>query len=92
MDRDSGNNRGHGVRDSARAEVERPFLGRREIALAWVVHPQTMGIEVGGNGDLGNVKAFRATQRGNDLRRQKVGVDNEVPRLCFENADERAKV
>ena len=51
-----------------------------------------MGVEVGGDDHLRNVEFALSPQRGDDLGRQEVRVDDEVPRFGLQEADEAAQV
>ena len=81
-----------GTRHAPGRQVECPFLSGGEIVLARLVDPEPVGLEVRGDRHPRHTQPLLPAKRGDDLRGQKMGVEDQVPGLLFEKADEGPKI
>ncbi len=80
------------VRHAPMAQIGGPLTGRAEIMIARLVHPQPMRFVIGRHGEMRRRQFVAFPQRGDQLGRQKVRVDDDVPRLGFQKPQERGHV
>ena len=73
-------------------QVGRPFVSRREVVVAGLIDPQAVRLEVGRGRQMRRVDLAFAAERGDDLRGQEVRVDDHVPGVVAEEAQQPPQV
>ena len=89
-----GNPRGHGIfgGNSPGLKVKRSLFRRGEIALARLVHPKAVGLEVGGHRHLRHIEPSLFAQGSDNLCGQKMCVDHQVPGALVKKANESRQI
>ncbi len=73
-------------------QVESGFLRGREVVFAWLRDPEMMGLVIGGHHHLRDRQLLLLPEIGDNLSRQEVSVDDQVPRLLLEKPQEGTQV
>ena len=73
-------------------KVRRPLLGGRAVAFAGLVCPGAVRLEIGRGRDLRRADLSAPAELRDDLRRQEVRVDDDVPRPALQQVAELEQV
>ena len=73
-------------------QIAGPFLRGGEVAIARLIDPQAMRFEIGGHCRMRHGQFLPCAQMGDDLRRQEVRVDDQVPRFLLEKLQKHLEV